>query len=753
MPFDFLHLTSCGEDLSPFCQTDWGDTESALASLAGFMPFRTDRHKPQKILYRAFDDTRDRELSCQVALGILADQFSGTDKRPVGVTAATPGSGKSHLAMLMASGTELLAQAGGLSRQGDTQEPVSEDVANALRAAIGVTVTFNFGREIQNSEKPHNYLSVRALCSYFYGTMGGEFTRFLSQFQDTPISLQQVLRIILADVDRSQQTSGAHLILVVDELVRTGRVDETITEISGILDQHEDPTLSRVHILTTSLKCHIKALEYTSSGRSMIQIPLPPLRRESSYELVQAALKVDHLTADQQQLLNEAAGVPRLVGLCKRAFKMHVPQANYSALLGAVSAQLRLVYPLDPHPQDSLDSLCLPFLLKRILRGGSSCEKPLEVLFDDYRSHGLLFDLHGRQMTGTTVPLASMGIPPLLAFAWLMGELPEKTKLLLGMLVDLLRYDNPTCHGVAFTGKAHEWQIAHLWRILSFVEQYGAERLAPVIQEGFRKLTPLPAPGSLPPIPPTFGHRTIASMLDLDNAHYGSDSADRPTCMVKLKRTNTHYSIQPLKCSTVPVLKQKVNESEEVKELAAACAALGKRQKGRKEAREALVKAREDMQQLKVQQQLTIEPDQIVFPQDPECPGIDLALGDLSLEEPPRLIVTAHEIKFSGVASETHIGVSDITKKFCDAMKEHAALKQAFEEERLCFVFGSMRPFNDNVTIPAVAAAIAQAFPGAGSSSVAVRVQQVRNTLVLLHPDHTRALMSVSLASRPQYSV
>ena len=116
-------------------------------------------------------------------------------------------------------------------------------------------------------------------------------------------------------------------------------------------------------------------------------------------------------------------------------------------------------------------------------------------------------------------------------------------------------------------------------------------------------------------------------------------------------------------------------------------------------------KTKEDMKKKEIQKQadskeslnrmqdsqsgFAFEVGDLLVPENDSFAGFDVLLVDQDLSDPPKTILTAHEIKFTDVDVNNEVGIPHIVKKFVDTVSLYPHVTEAFLEVRLCFIFGA----------------------------------------------------------------
>lgn len=193
--------------------------------------------------------------------------------------------------------------------------------ADRSRKAIGVSVTFNHDT-LPSGESGHSMIAVRMLYSHFCRGDFGWFVNELEQHGFPNVDEQTAFDLIRADIDRAFPNENRAVILVVDEVVMSGKDEAVITSLHTLALKDSND----IHIIASIISP--KRSQYLEScGRTpLIQISFPPLSGAAVAKLVNSLPEKERtlLQLDSfQSLLRDCAGIPRFVEfVCKIACRV-----------------------------------------------------------------------------------------------------------------------------------------------------------------------------------------------------------------------------------------------------------------------------------------------------------------------------------------------------------------------------------------------------------------------------------------------
>ncbi|CAJ1408814.1 unnamed protein product [Effrenium voratum] len=131
------------------------------------------------------------------------------------------------------------------------------------------------------------------------------------------------------------------------------------------------------------------------------------------------------------------------------------------------------------------------------------------------------------------------------------------------------------------------------------------------------------------------------------------------------------------------------------------------------------------------------------FPKSPSYSGFDFALLEPYGDQGVLVLV---ECKFSKELATTKLSTEDIVNKFVLALRNCPNIQGFLAEGRLCFVIGGLRECTVDVE------AAATEIVGKLKKEFDISEQQVHSSLIVLHREHTKALLRPTLSCLPPFA-
>jgi hypothetical protein len=463
-----------------------------LAQLAEKFPFAPDRFTMPAMLNESpfFGTTAFRRKQFADVLGVWqrsADKNlrQVSFREPLPYVPSSPGSGKTHLAAVLAArgipvgsspflvvveGTDVTADVK-IELRADSEfeaalTECSADFARDVREAVGVTVTFNHWTRVADQEPStvSSALGMRMVFSHFIRgpqTMFDSFLAHLVAAGCVELGPEAALHLIVHDIAQNyplptghpRQAIGRCVIVVVDELLKSRDADGVVQAVSSLMGARISK--GRLMPFVTSLSAAAVQRGASASQRVLFAVLLQAFPPECVDDFVSKVADVEVRkrleSQPYQSLLRDCAGVPRLVEMI---FKAALAPEIVGYEKGHVLQSLRELVQFGA--QYAVDAVLASLLVERV------DVAKFAPLREELVKNGCFHPLYVAESDAE-----NWGVPPLLMWLWSKWA-STASDCLLRAVGEFLGVERDTAE--EYESVAFEKQIAALWKMCDIAD-------------------------------------------------------------------------------------------------------------------------------------------------------------------------------------------------------------------------------------------------------------------------------------------